>query len=160
MKTMSAIAVITASAYVGLAIIIGSSYGVYWQAMDPVLFMVDFTEKFPLFLPGAFVTILPATIFSLVLFLRNKTDKPAREAWGIAFAAMALINAITLVYHVPVNFGFMDQSYTAAEATQKLNWWLILHWLRIGLGVLAAIYATRGFQHVLLGSQSRAAAAN
>ena len=153
---MSTIVVIAASAYLGLAVLIGSSYGVYWQAMDPTAFMLDFTAKFPLFLPGALLSIFPATILSLVLFLKNKAHQPTRKAWGTCFGAMALINAITLIYHLPVNFEFMDQSYTAAEATQKLNWWVALHWVRVGLGLLAAIYASIGFQHVLSQTQSKA----
>jgi hypothetical protein len=49
MTKLSIAAIITTAAYLGFALNIGISYGVYWPKMDPILFMQDFIDKFPLF---------------------------------------------------------------------------------------------------------------
>lgn len=146
MKKLSIAAIITTAAYLGFILNIAISYGVYWPQMDPVLFMQDFAAKFPLFLPGAGLTLVPALFLSIYLFVKTKGDKPSRSAWRIVLIALLLINGITSVYHIPVNFGFMDQSYTASEASSKLQLWLILHWVRVVLALVASVYAVKGFQ--------------
>ena len=146
MKNLINAAVITTAAYLGLAIAIGVSFGVYWPAMEPEAFMLDFEVKFPLLLPGAGVTIFPALILTLVLFLRSPKGGAARKSWQVAFFAMLLINVITLVYHIPVNLNFMDQSYSAAQASGKLAWWVGLHWVRVALAVVASWYAVSGLR--------------
>ena len=149
MKRVSIVAIITTAAYLGFALNIGVSYGVYWPNMDPMLFMEDFAQKFPLFLPGAFVTLVPAFFLSIYLFVKTKADKPAKQAWRIVFFALLAVNVITSVYHIPVNFGFMEQAYTASEAAGKLQMWVILHWVRIVLALVASVYAILGFQKSL-----------
>lgn len=146
MKKLSAAAIITSAAYLGFVLNIGISYGVYWPKMEPSLFMQDFAEKFPLFLPGAFVTLVPAFFLSLFLFLKTKDDKQMKRAWGIVFFALLLVNLITSIYHIPVNFGFMYQRYTPVEAASKLQIWVILHWVRVILALTASLYAILGFQ--------------
>jgi hypothetical protein len=149
MKKLSIAAIITTAAYLGFGLNIGLSYGVYWQSMTPGLFMSDFAEKFPLFLPGAGLTLVPAFFLTLILYIKTKENKSAKKAWLIAFAALLIVNVITSVYHIPVNFKFMDASYTATEATSKLQIWVILHWVRIILALIASIYAVLGFQKLI-----------
>ncbi|MFK8056315.1 MAG: anthrone oxygenase family protein [Saprospiraceae bacterium] len=149
MTKLSIAAIVTSAAYLGFVLNIGLSYGVYWPQMDPVLFMQDFAQKFPLFLPGAFMTLVPAFVLSIILFVKTKEDKQAKSAWKIVFIALLLVNLITSVYHIPVNFGFMDQSYSAAEVTGKLQIWIVLHWVRVILALVASIYAVLGFQKSL-----------
>jgi hypothetical protein len=149
LKKLSIAAIITTAAYLGFGLNIGLSYGVYWPQMDPLLFMQDFAEKFPLFLPGAAVTLVPALFLSIYLFIKTKGTKETNDAWKIVLIALALVNIITSVYHIPVNFKFMDQSYSAMEATQKLQIWVLLHWLRIILALVASLYAVKGFQKTI-----------
>ncbi|MFT5777671.1 MAG: hypothetical protein ACI837_000619 [Crocinitomicaceae bacterium] len=76
MKRLSIIAIIATTAYLGFALNIGISYGVYCPQMDPLDFMPDFAEKFPLFLPGAALTMVPAFFLSPYLFSKlKKTNK-------------------------------------------------------------------------------------
>lgn len=157
MKKLSIAAIITTAAYLGFALNIGLSYGVYWSQMDPSLFMQDFAAKFPLFLPGAGLTLVPAFFLSIYLFSKTDKGNQAKRSWKIVFIALLLVNLITSVYHIPVNFGFMDQSYTSAEATSKLQVWIVLHWVRIILALVASVYAIQGFQksmeHKTIGSK-------
>ncbi|MFK8044256.1 MAG: hypothetical protein AB8B72_02085 [Crocinitomicaceae bacterium] len=149
MKKLSIAAIITTAAYLGFALNIGISYGVYWPQMDPMLFMQDFAEKFPLFLPGAGLTLVPALFLSIYLFVKTKADKASKNAWKITMIALVLVNVITSVYHIPVNFGFMDLAYSASEATGKLQIWIVLHWVRIILAIVASVFAVVGFQKSL-----------
>lgn len=149
MKRFGSIAVVASAAYLGFALLIGSSYGIYWSAMDPLLFMKDFAAKFPLFLPGAAVTLFPAFILAIVLFYKTPKGRPARRSWMIMLICYLMINAITAIYHLPVNFSFMDEAYTAAEVPGKLSLWVILHWVRVALALVGSVYAIKGFQQML-----------
>jgi hypothetical protein len=149
MKKLSVIAIITTAAYLGFVLNIGISYGVYWPKMEASLFMQDFAEKFPLFLPGAFVTLVPAFFISIYMFIKTKEDQEAKKAWRLVFFALLLVNLITSFYHIPVNLKFMDQSYTATEAASRLQIWVILHWVRVILAIIASIYAVLAFQKSL-----------
>lgn len=148
MNKLRIASILTTAAYLGFVLNIGITYAVYWPTMEPMLFMQDFAQKFPLFLPGAFVTLVPAFVLSIYLLVKTK-DQPTKAAWKVVFVALLLVNVITSVYHIPVNFGFMEQSYTAAEATSKLHIWILLHWVRVGLALIASIYAVLGFQKAL-----------
>ena len=53
---------------------------------------------------------------------------------------------ITLIYHLPTNLGFIDLSYSISEAANKLQLWVVLHWVRIVLAIIASVFAIQGFQ--------------
>jgi hypothetical protein len=155
MKRLSIIAIITTAAYLGFALNIGISYGVYWPQMDPLDFMPDFAAKFPLFLPGAALTLVPAFFLSAYLFFKTKEDKQTKNAWKIVFFALLIVNGITSLYHLPVNFAFMDENYSASQAASKLQIWIVLHWVRILLAVIASIYAVIAFQKSIEAADNR-----
>ncbi len=143
-------AVITTSAYFGFVLLIGVSSSVYWASMEPLAFMKDFKAKFPLFVPGAAVTMIPATILTLLLAIKRKEAPEARKAWMFAAGALLVVNVITMVYHIPVNFSFMKESYKASEVASKLQLWVILHWVRVVLALVASVYAVIAFEKEVL----------
>lgn len=40
----------------------------------------------------------------------------------------------------------MALKYDDLTATSKLNGWIISHWIRIGIAIVAGVYAIKGFQ--------------
>ncbi|TNE51824.1 MAG: DUF1772 domain-containing protein [Deltaproteobacteria bacterium] len=149
-RAITTSAVITTSAYLGFVLLIGISYCVYWTSMEPLAFMRDFKEKFPLFVPGAVATMIPATVLTLLLAINRKEAPEARRAWIVAASVLLAVNAITMVYHIPVNLGFMKESYKASEVAGKLQLWVILHWVRVVLALVASVYAVIAFEKEVL----------
>ncbi|MDP5172140.1 MAG: DUF1772 domain-containing protein [Bacteroidia bacterium] len=148
MKNLFAfIAIIAIAAFAGNMINIGLSYGSYWQSLDPMAFMADFKVKFfPYLLPPTAATLVPALLATGISVGYNWRT-PNRNRWLIALGGVLLTVVITATYHLPTNLNFIDAAYTATEATEKLNTWVLLHWVRVAAALTAAVYALLGFQH-------------
>ena len=145
-KTFGIIAIIGTVAYLGNIINIGLTYAVAWQRLDPLVFMQGFEATFLLLLPTVVVTLLPGLISIIASISLSKQNHAAKKSWKMALYATLVSIVITSVYHLPANLAFIDQSYDSAEAASKLQLWVILHWVRIALAVMASVFAIQGFQ--------------
>jgi hypothetical protein len=153
MKNLFAIiAIIAIAAFAGNMINIGLSYGSYWQSLDPMAFMADFKVKFfPYLLPPTAATLLPALLATIASVAINWQTPSIRQPWLIALGGVLLTIVITATYHLPTNLNFIDAAYPATEATEKLNTWVLLHWVRVVAALAAAVYALLGFQRMAKG---------
>jgi len=140
------VAIIAIAAFAGNMINIGMSYAPYWQSIDPIAFMEDFKIKFPLLLAPTATTLLPALIATLLSVVFNWKNRITRSFWLMALFGLLITVAITLIYHLPTNFAFMNLEYSAAEASSKLQIWVLLHWVRIVVAIAAAVFAILGFK--------------
>ena len=129
------------------------TYAVAWLRMDPIEFMQGFETTFLLLLPTVAVTLLPSLIGIIVSIYFNKENDDAKRRWRLALYATLISIVITSVYHLPTNLAFIDQSYSVTEAESKLTLWVILHWVRIALALVASVFALQGFQKSLVSSQ-------
>lgn len=145
-KLLPYISIIGIAAFVGNMLVIGFGFGVYWQSLEPMEFMKQFTGQFPNLLPPTMGILLPALIATIALFVQSKGQKEVRKYWSLALAGLIIACTITTVYHLPTNLGFMASSYSAEEAVSKLNLWMLLHWVRTLVVFMAAIFAVKAFE--------------
>jgi hypothetical protein len=145
-QTISTIAIIGIAAFAGNMLNIGLSHAMYWQSLNPIDFMKFFAIDFPLLLVPTAVTLLPAWLGSLFVFFKSDKKSESRKYWRIAFWGVTLTIIQTSIYHLPMNLDFMALKYDAITATSKLNGWIISHWIRIGIAIVAGVYAIKGFQ--------------
>ncbi|AGC76067.1 hypothetical protein LX97_00742 [Nonlabens dokdonensis] len=145
-KLLPFIAIIASGAFIGNMINIGLSYCLHWQSLDPIVFMETFKVDFPLLLGPTVITLLPAFIATLSLFLMTKDNKLARKYYLFAFFGLLLTIIQTSIYHLPMNLNFMELKYSATEASSKLQGWVFFHWLRIGIAIVATVFALLGFK--------------
>lgn len=145
-RTFGFIAVIGSIAYFGNVLNIGLTYAIAWQRMETMAFMQGFETTFLLLLPTVAFTLLPGFIGIIASIYLNKGNKEANKYWKFALYASLLSIALTLVYHLPTNLAFIQQSFTVEEASRRLNLWVLLHWVRIGLALIASVYVILGFQ--------------
>ncbi|MET1259886.1 hypothetical protein ABV409_11100 [Flagellimonas sp. DF-77] len=145
-RTVGIIAVIGTIAYLGNIINIGLTYAIAWQRQDPMVFMQRFEATFLLLLPTVVVTLLPGLIGIVASISLNKEHREANKRWRMALYATLLSILITSVYHLPTNLAFIDGSYSVSEAAGRLELWIVLHWVRIVLAVIASVFVIQGFQ--------------
>jgi hypothetical protein len=145
-KTLPYFAIIGIAAFAGNMINIGLSYGMHWLSLEPIAFMESFKVDFPLLLGPTTVTLMPGFIATLWLYFLHKDNKPAQRYWLYAFVGLMLVNMQTVIYHLPMNLDFMALSYTAEEATSKLQGWIFFHWIRVVVAIVAGVYAIKAFQ--------------
>jgi len=151
-KALPYIAIIGTSAFIGNLLVIGLGFGMYWQTLEPMEFMRQFGIQFPLLLAPIMGVSTPTLIALIALVTTTKQQKVVRKNWIIALVGLLIAFAITSIYHLPVNFGFMDMQYTAEEAAGKLDLWIVLHWVRTVFVVIAAIFSVKAFKNSLLQS--------
>jgi uncharacterized membrane protein (DUF485 family) len=151
-KALPYIAIIGTSAFIGNLLVIGLGFGMYWQTLEPMEFMRQFGIQFPLLLAPIMGVSTPTLIALIALVTTTKQQKVVRKNWVIALVGLLIAFAITSIYHLPTNFGFMDMKYSAEVATSKLNLWLVLHWVRTVFVVIAAIFSVKAFKNSLLQS--------
>jgi hypothetical protein len=145
-QKISIIAIIGIGAFVGNMLNIGLSHAMYWRSLEPIDFMQFFASDFPLLLLPTALTLLPAWVGSLFVFLSSDKKSESRKYWKMAFWGLTLTIIQTSVYHLPMNLDFMALKYDAITATTKLNTWIISHWIRIIIAIVSGIYAIKGFQ--------------
>jgi len=144
-KFLPYISIITIAAFVGNMLVIGFGFGTYWQTLEPMEFMKQFTLQFPNLLPPTMGILLPALIATIALVVLTKGQKAVRKYWSIALIGLLIACTITGVYHLPTNLGFMESTYSAEEAISKLNMWMLLHWVRTVAVFVSAIFAVKAF---------------
>lgn len=145
-KTISIISILAIGAFAGNMLNIGLSHAIYWQSLNPIDFMKFFAIDFPLLLGPTALTVLPAWLGSLWVFLKSLKQSESRKNWFFAFIGLTIINVQTSIYHLPMNLDFMALKYDAATAASKLQGWVILHWVRIVVALASGVYAIKGFQ--------------
>lgn len=145
-KTISIISILAIGAFVGNMLNIGLTYAIHWQSLEPVEFMKVFKVEFPLLLGPTAVTLLPAWLGSLWLFLKNPKKSESRKYWLYAFVGLTLTILQTSIYHLPMNLNFMALKYDAATAAGNLQGWIIFHWVRIVVAIISGVCAILGFQ--------------
>lgn len=145
--TLSYISIISIAAFIGNLLVIGLGFGMYWQTLDPMEFMRQFSIQFPLLLAPTMGILLPAIIATVAMVIKTKNQPTVRKNWVIALIGLIVTCTITSIYHLPTNFGFMDMKYSAEVATSKLNLWLILHWVRAAFVVIASIFSVKAFKN-------------
>jgi hypothetical protein len=150
-QSVSIIAIIAIGAFTGNMLNIGLSHAMYWQSLEPIEFMKFFAIDFPLLLVPTALTLLPAWLGTLFVFLKSDKNSESRKYWRYAFWGLTLTIVQTSIYHLPMNLDFMALKYDAATAISKLNGWIISHWIRIGITIISGIYAIKGFQKSTLG---------
>jgi len=149
-NTISIIAIIAIGAFVGNMLNIGLSHAIYWQSLDPIDFMKFFAIDFPMLLVPTALTLLPAWIGSLFVFLKSKKKSESRKYWLYAFMGLTITIVQTSIYHLPMNLDFMALTYDATTATSKLNGWIVSHWIRTGIAIISGIFAVKGLQESTL----------
>jgi uncharacterized membrane protein len=145
-KTLPYIAIIASAAFAGNMINIGLSYCIHWLSLDPIEFMKTFKVDFPLLLGPTAITLMPAFLATLSLFLLTKDNKQAKRYYLFAFVGLLLTIIQTAAYHLPMNLDFMELKYTAEQATSKLNGWVFFHWVRTVVAIIATVFAILGFK--------------
>lgn len=145
-NTISIIAILAIGAFVGNMLNIGLSHIMYWQSLDPIDFMKFFAIDFTLLLAPTAVTLLPAWLGSLFVFLKSDKKSKSRKYWRIAFWGITLTIIQTSIYHLPMNLDFMSLKYDTITATAKLNGWIVSHWIRLGITIVSGFFAIKAFQ--------------
>lgn len=142
-RRVYALTVISAAAFAGANLFIGLSIGAIWLSMEPLAFMNGFWDQFTRFT----YTIMPLftlTLIGLVLSARlDWGDRPVRRLWLVALGLFVSTSAITMLYHLPLNFALRAAEFSAEGAVTARTGWLLWNIPRVILAFGIPIFAMR-----------------
>ena len=144
-----AVAIITSGAYLGNLINMGMVHATFWLTLDPVQFMNDFAGKFDLLVTTLPVTRLPSLIAIIIAIWITRKTLSARNYWLGALLPAIIGLGISAYYFLPMNNGFIEQSFTPEEARTKLEFWYNLHWVRVMLSVVSCLFTFLAFRETV-----------
>ena len=141
-----AIAIITSGAYLGNLINMGVVHAAFWLTLEPVAFMNDFAGKFDLLLMTLPLTFLPSLLAIIVAIWITRKTILARNYWLCALVLSFIGLGLSAVYFIPMNNGFVAQSFTPVEARVNLEFWYNLHWVRVALSAVSCLFTLLAFK--------------
>ncbi|MGD1959045.1 MAG: hypothetical protein ACFB2Y_09315 [Fulvivirga sp.] len=150
---ISLIAIVTSGAYLGNLINMGLVHAPYWQSLEPMDFMLDFSNKFDLLVTTLPPTRLPSFVAIIVVIWLYRKNTRVMRLWIYALIPVLIGLALSVFYFLPINNGFLEQSFTPAEAVLKLQWWINVHWVRIVLSAISTVYTVIAFKNSVESNQ-------
>lgn len=133
------IALCGTGAFAGLMLNIGLTFGAYWKGLPPAAFLDWFSTNGHLIGRTIPVVLVPAIIGICASIWLAPPAPGTRLFWLASLAAIALILAVTMLYHLPTNARFAARTVALDQVGATLDRWLWLHWVRIVLGFAATI---------------------
>ena len=142
-RNINTMTVVAAAGFAGANLFIGLSMGAIWLDADPLSFMNGFWDQFTRFT----YTIMPLftlTLVGLVLSARlDWGDAQIRRLWLIAIGLYIATSAITMLYHLPLNFALRAAEFNMEEAAGARSGWLIWNIPRVVLAFAIPTVALR-----------------
>lgn len=133
------LAICGAAGFSGVMLCIGVTLGGYWQSLQPQ----DFLEWFAVndrFLMTVITLIAPPTIIGVVGSLWISWNSPDFRLWALSTLCIAIVMVMTAVYYLPANTAFANGSVEIGEVANRLNQWILIHYVRIALAMLASVF--------------------
>lgn len=133
------LAVCGTAVFTGAMVNIGLSFVPYWQSLPPSDFL-DWFSKNSGFIGYTIPIYLAPTLIGLAgsLWLSWPNAK-LRYLWAAATLCIIGLLVITAVYHLPTNSQFAAKSVSVDQIPEMLSTWLMLHAVRIALGLMASV---------------------
>ncbi|AHD08609.1 DUF1772 domain-containing protein [Phaeobacter gallaeciensis] len=132
------LAICGAAGFSGVMLCIGVTLGGYWRSLPPAEFLTWFAVNNH-FVSNSIPLIVGPTLIGLGGSLWAGWGAPGFVLWVASALFMLVVLGLTFAYFVPTNAAFASKSIEVAATAAKLDQWLMLHNLRIGLAMIAAV---------------------
>lgn len=133
------LAVVGAAAFGGAMLTIGVTLGGIWKSLPAEAVLEWFFDNGQFVMRTIPLVVVPTLIGLAGSLVGGWSDKRARLLWGGATLCIAAVLLVTIIYFVPTNTAFASEAVPLADVGDRVDSWLAVHNLRIGLAFLASI---------------------
>lgn len=133
------LAICGAATFTGVMLNIGLTLGTYWKGLPPAGFLDWFSENNHLIARTIPLFAVPALLGLGASVWFDWSEPHQRMLWLAALGCALGIGVLTFAFHLPTNAMFAAKTISLAKVPAKLDQWLLLHWLRIALGLTASV---------------------
>lgn len=141
-RIVKLLAVIACGMFAGGGLMVGVSFGSIWKAMTPEQLVAGFPDYWLAFAWTIIPIALLKSLFLCLAVIESWSDEPTRWLWRGALALWLVNGAITSLYHLPIVFAALDNTYPAAELPGVVDQWLLVHWVREAIAIATCVLAT------------------
>lgn len=133
------LAICGAAGFSGVMLCIGVTIGGYWRSLPPAEFLDWFAANNHFISNTNSIIFLP-TLIGLIGSIWLSWGGSSFKLWAACGLCIVIIAVMTFAYFVPTNNAFASKSIEVAATTAKLNQWIMIHYVRIALAMLAAVF--------------------
>ncbi|TIL97327.1 MAG: DUF1772 domain-containing protein [Mesorhizobium sp.] len=140
MRLLFNILAVTGSAmFGGVMLTIGVTLGGYWKSLPAAEFLHWFSQNNG-FISAAIPLVVVPTLLGLIgsLWLGWGAAE-TRMLWIGSAACIAGVLALTMNWFVPTNAQFAAKALPLDQVPDRLNTWIMIHYVRIGLAAAASV---------------------
>ena len=131
-------AILGSAAFAGAMPTIGVTLGGYWKSLPPSEFLDWFGQNDKFIMRVIPLVVLPALVGLGGSLWFDWQETAQRLLWAAATVCVLAVLALTIVWFVPANAAFASRSVTLDQVPERLNTWLILHGVRVGLALFGS----------------------
>lgn len=132
------LAICGAAGFAGVMLCIGVTLGGYWKSLPTAEFLDWFAANNQFVSRSIPIVFLP-TFIGIIGSIWLSWGNPEFKLWAFSGLCILIVAILTFAFFVPANTQFASGSVDIAAASDKLDQWLKLHYLRIGFAMIAAI---------------------
>lgn len=133
------LAILGSALFAGVMLAIALILGAFWRSLPPAEFLTWFSANSHLVARTIPMVVVPTLIGLLGSLWLSWSDAGGRYIWLAALGCIAALLVLTAAYFLPINATFNAGSVPLGDVRATLDAWLAMHWLRIALGLMAAV---------------------
>lgn len=140
MRLLFNILAVTGSAmFAGVMLLIGVTLGGYWKSLPAAEFLDWFSQNNGFVLRTIPLVVAPTLIGLAGSLWLGWGATNARMFWIGSAACIVGVLALTIVWFVPANAQFAAKALPLDQVPDRLNTWILIHYVRIGLAIVASM---------------------
>ncbi len=135
------LAVVGSAAFAGMMLAIALILGPYWRGLPPADFVTWFAANSGL-IARAIPVVAAPTLLGLIGSIALSWGNAGARTFSLAAAGFIVgIGVLTVAYFFPINASFSQGAIASTEVPGRIEAWLAMHWVRVGLAFVAAVLA-------------------
>lgn len=143
MRLLFNILAVTGSAvFAGVMLTIGVTLGGYWKSLLAAEFLDWFSQNNGFISRAIPLVVVPALIGLIGSIWLGWGAAGARVLWIGSAACIVAVLALTTIWFVPANAQLAAKTFPLDQVPSRLNTWIMIHYVRIGLALVASVLGT------------------
>jgi glycerol-3-phosphate acyltransferase PlsY len=133
------LAIVGSAMFAGVMLAIGVTLGGYWKSLPASDFLDWFSQNNRFIMQVIPLVVAPAVLGLAGCLWLGWSEGRARALWIGALLCVVAVLFLTMAWFVPQNAQFAAKSVRLDQVPDRLNTWLMIHYVRIALATVGSV---------------------